>query len=141
LVNSNLPQILAYLLLEKFKTGKSKIVELVEALIKNNPLNYNQSYKHPFYQYCLKDFLANIVLGMTSTTVWNGTIEKIPELTLIELNSKSRKYSLFDFNKYINYLYNNVAINISNSEENKYGRIYPKNNKTLIKLNFRIRFK
>ncbi len=73
LIDSDLPEILAALLLIKYSnTGVSTIVKTLEILKSENPLTFDLSEGHPFYEYKLKNFLTDAALGMTPSKRWDG---------------------------------------------------------------------
>src|SRR5690606_8845350 len=75
LIDSALPKILAECLIYFYTSKFSKISQLVEELDRLNPLKYNLSYNHPFYQYKIKRFLTDIALGMMPSKVWTGELD------------------------------------------------------------------
>ncbi len=73
LMDSNLPQILAELLLLKYATpGLALLAPTLAQLTKNNPLHFDLSQGHPFYEYKVKNFMTDSALGMTPSTMWTG---------------------------------------------------------------------
>ena len=72
LIDSQLPEILAYMVYCKYKTGKSKLKELLTEINLQNPISFDVSKGHPFYEYKIKNFLTENALGMTPETVWTG---------------------------------------------------------------------
>ena len=72
LIDSQLPKILASMIFTKFHTGESNLKCLVQELVNNNPLNFDLSLGHPFYEYKIKNFLTDNALGMTPETIWSG---------------------------------------------------------------------
>lgn len=50
LIDSQLPEILAYLIYSKFKNGKSKLTDLPQEIKTQNPLGFDVSKGHPFYK-------------------------------------------------------------------------------------------
>ena len=61
LIESSLPQILAALLIKGYKDGVCKLSELLNWLEASNPLGFDQSLGHKFYEYKLKKFLMTLV--------------------------------------------------------------------------------
>ena len=71
LIDSDLPQILAELLLLKYSTpGFALLAPMLAQLTANNPLHFDLSQGHPFYEYKIKNFLTDSALGMTPATRW-----------------------------------------------------------------------
>jgi len=66
LIDSQLPQIIAYMLLYRYTENKvSRINALTTLLHDKNPIDYNLKYGHPFYEYKIKNLLTDMALGMT----------------------------------------------------------------------------
>lgn len=59
LIESSLPQILAAMLIEAYKDDICNFRKLLYWLEKNNPLGFDQSLGHKFYEYKLKNFLIS----------------------------------------------------------------------------------
>lgn len=60
LIESSLPQMLAAMLIKAYKDGVCKFSELLHWLEVSNPLGFDQSLGHKFYEYKLKKFLMSI---------------------------------------------------------------------------------
>ena len=63
LIESSLPQILAAMLIKAYKDGVCKFSELLHWLEFSNPLRFDQSFGHKFYEYKVKKFLMTLVQG------------------------------------------------------------------------------
>lgn len=72
MLDSDLPAIIANLLLEQLNTGISTLKELAEKITKNNPLKYDVGQASPFYAYKIKHLLTSAALGMMPATAWSG---------------------------------------------------------------------
>jgi hypothetical protein len=59
LIESSLPQILAAMLIKANKDGICKFSKLLDWLEVSNPLEFDQSLDHKFYEYKLKKFLMS----------------------------------------------------------------------------------
>jgi hypothetical protein len=60
LTESSLPQILAAMLIKAYEDGICKFSKLLDWLEIRNPLKFDQSLGHKFYEYKLKRFLMSI---------------------------------------------------------------------------------
>ncbi len=75
-VDGDLPAVLAHLTLAYYRrpltSGGFKTKDLVDYLEVENPLGFDQSRKHRYYEYKIAAFLRESALGMTAQKVWNG---------------------------------------------------------------------
>lgn len=115
LIDSSLPQILAYALIVFYKDGKGNISEISKELTRINPLNYNQSLGHPFYEYKLKRFVSELAMEINPALKFNLT----PGLLADNL-------------------FKNTFL--EKSKSNGCCFIYQENNELLIKLKLKIKF-
>ena len=61
LIDSSLPILLSEVVLAQFKSASEfSLSGLILELTKNNPLNFNLSYGHPFYRFKIMNFLCAI---------------------------------------------------------------------------------
>ncbi|MGY3214090.1 HpaII family restriction endonuclease [Mucilaginibacter sp. HD30] len=60
LIESSLPQILAAMVIKAYKDGVCKFSELLHWLEVSNPLKFEHSLGHKFYEYKLKKFLMSL---------------------------------------------------------------------------------
>jgi hypothetical protein len=72
LIDSKLPEILSQIVYDFYSSKKSTITDLVDNTNTKNPLNFDISYEHKFYEYKVKRFLTDIALGMMPSKVWTG---------------------------------------------------------------------
>lgn len=155
LIDSKLPDILSYLVYYKYKTGKSKLIELIEYINSENPLKYNILKGHPFYEYKLKNFLTDNALGMTPESVWKGTYDATGGIIIVKEDGDIVCYHIYNKNEFQDYLINNTKIEQAaicedgnnpgnpidgNTKPYKFGRICEENKELYIKLNLQIRF-
>src|SRR5690606_10569633 len=59
LIDSKLPEILAEILLEYNSGDSSNLSNIVQTIAKNNPLNFDQTNDHSYYQYKIKRLLTD----------------------------------------------------------------------------------
>lgn len=162
LIDGDLPKILAYMLKYRFSRGKTKIIDLLELLNVENPLNYNLQHGHPFYEYKIIKFLYDAALGMTPEAVWNGDIHANGGIIVVKNNGEVLAYHTYYKHKFEEYLLNNTMLeqpSTSEDENNpgypetkenyphkknikdfKYGWLYQENGKLFFKLNLQVRF-
>lgn len=155
LIDSQLPKILASMIFTKFHTGESNLKCLVQELVNNNPLNFDLSLGHPFYEYKIKNFLTDNALGMTPETIWSGKYDATGGIIIVKENGDLVCYHIYNRNEFQDYLLANTKIEQASTSEDehnpgyaklqggkpyKYGWIYEENGGLYIKLNLQIRF-
>lgn len=141
LIDSDLPQILAELLLIKYSTpGLALLGSTLSKLTKNNPLNFDLSEGHPFYEYKVKNFLTDCALGMTPAKIWNGNYDATGGIIIVKTNGDLVCYHIYNRNEFQNYLINNTKLEQASTKRYNFGDIYEEKGKILIKLNLQIRF-
>lgn len=140
LIDSKLPEILSHLVYD-FYTGKnSKTVELVEKIVESNPLNFDESDNHRFYEYKLKRFLTDVALGMMPSQVWSGKYDATGGYLVVKENGDVLCYHIYNKNEFENYLFNNTKFETASSSRHGFGEVYKIEGKLYFKLNLQIRF-
>jgi len=141
LIDSDLPELLAEMLLLKYSTsGLSLFKETVQHLIKANPLNFDLSQGHPFYEYKLKNFLTDSALGMTPATKWEGKYDATGGIIVVKQDGEIVCYHICNRNEFQKYLLNNTKFEQASTSRYKFGKVYEEKDKYFLKLNLQIRF-
>jgi len=141
LIDSDLPELLAEMLSLKYSTsGLSLFNEIIQHIIKANPLNFDLSQGHPFYEYKLKNFLTDSALGMTPATKWEGKYDATGGIIVVKQNGEIVCYHIYNRNEFQKYLLNNTRFEQASTSRYKFGSVYEENGKYFIKLNLQIRF-
>jgi hypothetical protein len=142
LIDSDLPQILAELLLQKYSSsGVSGLSTDLKQLTKNNPLEFDLSQGHPFYEYKIKNFLTDSALGMTPATKWTGKYDATGGIIIVKEDGELVCYHIYNRNEFQDYLLNNTKFEQASTTRYNFGEIFEENHKKFIKLNLQIRFK
>lgn len=141
LIDSLLPDILAEILVLFFSTDKSSISDLVELLKNENPLRYNLSNEHKYYEYKIKKFLTEVALGMMPAKVWDGIYDATGGYLVVKENGDILSYHIYNKNKFEDYLFYNTKLETASSSRHKFGKIYKNDDECFINLNLQIRFK
>ena len=140
LIDSCLPKLLSEAILYHY-SGKSKsLFEIVQVLEKENPLKYNISSGHKFYDYKLKKFLTDVALGMMPSKVWNGIYDATGGYLIVKEDGDIVCYHVYKKNEFEDYLLNNTFLETAGSKKHGFGKIYKENNKLFIKLILQVRF-
>ena len=141
LIDSDLPEILAEMLVLKYSTsGLSLFNETIQLLKKANPLNFDMSQNHPFYEYKLKNFLTDSALGMTPATKWEGKYDATGGIIVVKQDGDIVCYHIYNRNEFQKYLVNNTRFEQASTSRYNFGSVYEDNGRYFIKLNLQIRF-
>lgn len=140
LIDGDLPEICAYMLKEYYSSGVNTVTNSLESLNVNNPIGYNLSKGHPFYEYKFKKFLAECALGMLPSKVWDGTADATGGYIIVREDGEVLCYHLFNRNEFETYLINNTKFETASTSRHEFGSIYKENGKYYIKLNLQVRF-
>lgn len=140
LIDSKLPELLSYLVYDFYTSKKSKTVELVQRIVESNPLHFDESDNHIFYEYKLKRFLTDVALGMMPSKVWSGKYDATGGYLVIKDNGDLLCYHIYNKNEFEDYLFNNTKLETASSKRHGFGQLYEKEGKYYFKLNLQIRF-
>ena len=135
-IDSKMPEMLSWMVLYSYVTGKQKVVDLVDLLKKNNPLSYSN---YCIYEYKCKKFLRDLVVGKLPNKYWFGDsgnngciVASIGEMILV-CDGKNKE-GLEKF------LFNHTLICTDSTEQDNYVKVFKENGKYYINLNLQIRF-
>lgn len=140
LIDSKLPEILSQIVFEFYSSKKSSILDLVENTNSKNPLNFDVSNEHKFYEYKIKRFLTDIALGMMPSKVWTGQYDATGGYLIVKENGDVLCYHIYNRNEFENYLFNNTKLDTASSNRHNFGSVYEENGELHFKLNLQIRF-
>lgn len=141
LIDSLLPNILAEILRTFFTSNLNSIKDLTTNINHTNPLNYDTSFAHTFYDYKLKRFLTDVALGMTPSKVWSGIYDATGGYLIVKENGDILCYHIYNRNQFEDYLFTNTKLETASSTRHDFGKIYEENGQFFFKLNLQIRFK
>lgn len=141
LIDSLLPNILAEIIKTFFTSHLSTIEELTTNINKINPLKYDTSFSHTFYEYKIKRFLTDVALGMTPSKVWTGIYDATGGYLIVKENGDILCYHIYNRNQFEEYLYSNTKLETASSTRHNFGKVYEENGEFFLKLNLQIRFK
>lgn len=137
LTDSMLPDILAYMVLDYFSSsGLAKLSDVAKRIVAQLPFEANElevSTK-------VKKFLSNIALGMIPTRDWDGTAIG-GGCIFIKNDGGLVCFTLYDLDKFDDYLLNNTKFDTASTTRHKFGSLYEGNDgKIYFALNTDIRF-
>jgi len=140
LIDSKLPEILSQIVYEFYSSDKSSVVDLVENTATRNPLEFDISNEHKFYEYKIKRFLTDIALGMMPSKVWSGQYDATGGYLIVKKNGDVLCYHIYNRNEFEDYLFNNTKLDTASSSKHVFGSIYEENEELYFNLNLQIRF-
>ena len=140
LIDSKLPEILSQIVYEFYSSEKTLISQLVEEINHKNPLDFDLSDDHKFYEYKVKRFLTDIALGMMPSKVWSGQYDATGGYLIVKENGDVLCYHIYNKNEFEDYLFNNTKLETASSTRHDFGKIYNENGNLYFKLNLQIRF-
>ena len=142
LLDSDLPNIIANLLLEQLNTGISTLKALTEKITETNPLKYDIEQASPFYEYKIKHLLTSTALGMMPASSWNGKFEANGGYLVVKKDGDILCYHFYDRNRFEDYLFSNAYLERASTDRFCYASIVREKDNTLsFKLNLQVRLK
>ncbi|CAM4369050.1 HpaII family restriction endonuclease [Zobellia nedashkovskayae] len=138
-IDSDLPEIIAHVVKDKYVSKITKITEVIDKLKIDNPMNYDLTEGHRFYEYRLVNFLVEAALGMTSKAVWSGKYDVVGGIIIVKPDAQVLCYHLIDFNKFKQYLKNSSRLDNPSGSKMGYGSVYMEGGESFVKLNFQIK--
>jgi type-2 restriction enzyme hpaII len=140
LIDSKLPDIFAEMILFYYSSKINKICDITEYIAQLNPLNYNLSSNHTYYEYKIKHLLFDVALGMRPDDVWLGKYDATGGYLVVKEDGELLCYHVYSKNSFEDYLYCNTKFDTPSSSRHDFGHIYQVNRDFFIKLNVQIRF-
>jgi len=140
LIDSQLPEIIGYMLYYKYEQSIHLLTKLLEKISKDNPLKYNLGKGHPFYEYKIKGFLTDSALGMTPAKLWKGIYDATGGIIIVKKDGNLVCYHIYNKNEFQDYLVNNTRLEQASLSRYRFGEVYKHNGDCYIKLNLQIRF-
>lgn len=155
LIDSRLPEIISHLLFYKFYYKTSKINELTKKLNLENPMSFNLSKDHPFYEYKIKNLLTDSALGMTAESIWKGVYDATGGIIIVKQTGDVLCYHIYNRNQFQDYLFNHTKLDQASTSEDEnnpgfasvnskkkyhYGWLYEEDDEIFMKINLQIRF-
>lgn len=140
LIDSKLPEILSQIVFDFYSSVKSHLVDLVAKTATKNPLQFDNTNEHQFYEYKIKRFLTDVALGMMPSVVWAGQYDATGGYLIVKENGDVLCYHIYNRNEFEDYLFNNTKLDTASSKRHDFGTIYEENGDFYFKLNLQIRF-
>lgn len=140
LIDSALPRIVAEALLLFYRGEASYMADITEKPNALNPLAFDLSSGHRFYEYKLKRLLVDVALGMMPAQAWNGQLDSTGGYLIVKQDGDVVCYHIYSRNDFENYLFANTKLDTASSSKHDFGQIYQENDEQFFKLNLQIRF-
>lgn len=142
LIDSMLPQIVAEILFRCYSIGEYDLKKNTIEISKKNPLNYDTSGGHIYYEHKIKSLLVASALGMVPHTTWNGKYDANGGYLVVKEDGDILCYHFYDRNLFEEYLYKNTKLETPSSSRYEFGEVFKGEDGNLyFKLNLQIRFK
>ena len=142
LIDSFLPQIVAEILLQGYSTGEYDLRKNTEEVSKRNPMHYDTSDNHAYYEHKIKNLLVASALGMVPHTPWNGKYDANGGYLVVKEGGEVLCYHFYDRNYFEDYLYRNTRLETPSTSRYGFGLIFKgKDGNLYYKLKLQIRFK
>ena len=116
------------------------MAELIKETAHDNPLKFDMSGNHNFYDYKIKKLLTDIALGMMPSKVWSGQLDATGGYLIVKKDGEILCYHIYNRNEFEDYLLINTKLETASSSRHDFGTIYSENDELLFKLNLQIRF-
>lgn len=136
-----MPRILAEVLLTyNCNFAGSSLSSILESLNQRNPLGYNLTHGHPYYEHKLKEVLTEFALGLKPATVWNGDAETTGGFIIVKENGELVCYHIYNRNDFKEYLLKDTKLDTPSTRRHGFGKVYKVGSEYFIKLNLQIRY-
>ena len=141
LIDSNLPNMISYILLYFYSHEKSSDLSLLtDKLTEFNPLNLEKKESEVFYKKKIIDLIESITFGMMPNDKWDGNYEISGGLLTVKKNGEILCHHIFyDNDSLKKYLFNNTILETPSTTRHKYGDLFEENGKIFFKLNLQLR--
>jgi len=140
LIDSLLPEIIAEILILSSTSNNTKVAELTEEVSMLNPMNYDLTHHHNFYDYKIKHLLTDIALGLMPSKVWTGIYDATGGYLVVKDDGVILAYHIYNKNEFENFLFENTRLIRASTSRHEFGKIFIDENEQKLKLNLQIRF-
>lgn len=159
MIDGDLPEILAYALLFRYKFEKNSVMDVVNLLEEHDPMSLypEKRTNQKLYENKIARFLTESAMGMTSETEWLGDYDATGGAIICKRNGDVLCFHVYDFNLFRKYLLTNTRFEQPSTGEDEdnpgtkrtkkgtkkfyFGWVYEGNTGLEMKLNLQVRFK
>lgn len=140
MLDTNLPRIIAAMLMALHLDGTNRLSELAKMLDEKNPLKMKEELlqKHGFYQYKLRQLLLASAWGLRPGVIWNGRASAVGGYLMTDENGALSAFLRADEQTFSDYLLSHTRLAKTLPDEDKYGYLERENGNYYLKLNLKI---
>ena len=141
-LDTNLPRILATMLMTLHLDGTARIDELTAALEEKNPLKVKDELvkKHGLYRYKVCQLLLAAAWGMRPAKVFDGREGTIGGYLMVSETGRTLLYTRAREQAFADYLFTHTRLEKALPDDSKYGYLERENGAYYLKLNLKIGF-
>ena len=137
-IDSQMPEIVAHLLLAYFKSSGTSLLSLTDELVRSDPLLVVDETRK-FYSHKIRTFLQDVALGLRPATSWSGVHDASGGYIVLLKSGKLCCIHSHDRELFRNYLESNTKLETADARNN-FGTIFKDLYSNFISLNLQIRF-
>lgn len=140
MIDTNLPRILASMLMTLFIDGTARIDELTAIMEEKNPLKVKEELvrKHGFYAHKMRQLLLASAWGMRPTKQYQGLPSAVYGYLMVDRKGQVLLYSRADEQTFADYLFHHTRLEKGLPDEEKFGYLERENGAYYLKLNLKI---
>ncbi|MEI6705758.1 MAG: HpaII family restriction endonuclease [Methylococcales bacterium] len=141
MVDSLMPEIIAYILYAFYKYKISSISKIVDFIHEQNVLNQQINYGDKAVLINkVQKLLVDVLLGFFAGSKWDGNYEANGSIVL-KNTGDCVAFHIIELATLRTYLYENIKLDTPSTTRHRFGKLYlEKNNKLYFKLNLQLRF-
>lgn len=136
-IDSKLPEIVAEMLLARYRFDKKYISENTEYVSKMNPMNYRGPHK--FYKAKVRNLLMASFTGMVPGKEWDGTDAVHGGYIVVRKDGSVVCYHLYNRDEFESYLFNRTYFETGSATRHRYATVERDEKGLYFKLNLAIR--
>ena len=140
LVDSCMPQILAWLLYTSFESGERRIDKLTDMITKANPMSFPMTVNTMHYEAKVKRLLMDFALGMLPSQPWEAT-DLASGMLVVKASGDIDCYHVLYKDTLEDYLYHDLKFETASATRHEFASIkIDENGDQIFALNLQLRF-
>ncbi len=142
MLDGDLAQIVALLLLERIESDDTYLKPLTEKIAKKNPFGFDADHAMAIYSYKVKHLLTSVALGMMPGTFFTGRYDATGGYLVVKRDGEIVCYHFYDRNRFEDYLFSNAYLERASTTRHQYGKVFiDSDGEIKFKLNLQIRLR